>query len=256
MYVRLAFAVAAHMEPEILIIDEVLAVGDAQFQKKCMGKMEDVSKNDGRTILFVSHNMGAIKSLCNQLLILNKGKLEYHGNNVSKGISLYLDAGNVLNKDQDFSTYEDENFKLLDFQLTDIDGKIINRYVSNDENIYVDIEFELKTRDKAFNIGYALYNEVGELIFWSLTTDGPEEKWPKLQLGKNKVRGATPKHFINEGNYQIRLLASLHCKKNIVDPDSNTPVLVLQIHGGLSESPYWYQKRPGLCAPVLEWEVL
>jgi lipopolysaccharide transport system ATP-binding protein len=72
MYIRLAFAVAAHLEPEILVVDEVLAVGDAQFQKKCLGKMEDVSKNEGRTVLFVSHNMGAIKSLCqNGLLLIN-----------------------------------------------------------------------------------------------------------------------------------------------------------------------------------------
>src|SRR5258707_5219817 len=70
MYMRLAFAVAAHLEPEILVIDEVLAVGDAQFQKKCLGKMEDVSKNEGRTVLFVSHNMGAIKSLCTTSIIL------------------------------------------------------------------------------------------------------------------------------------------------------------------------------------------
>src|SRR5450432_2334419 len=79
MYVRLAFAVAAHLEPEILIIDEVLAVGDAQFQKKCLGKMEDVSKNDGRTILFVSHNMGAIQSFCNRGILLNEGQIIYDG---------------------------------------------------------------------------------------------------------------------------------------------------------------------------------
>src|SRR5204862_436928 len=76
MYVRLAFAVAAHLEPEILIVDEVLAVGDSQFQKKCLGKMEDVSKNDGRTVLFVSHNMAAIQNLCNKAALLSFGQLE------------------------------------------------------------------------------------------------------------------------------------------------------------------------------------
>jgi len=79
MYVRLAFAVAAHLEPEILVIDEVLAVGDAQFQKKCLGKMEDVSRNEGRTVLFVSHNIGAIKTLCNKGIVLNSGKVEFQG---------------------------------------------------------------------------------------------------------------------------------------------------------------------------------
>lgn len=79
MYVRLAFAVAAHLEPEILIVDEVLAVGDAQFQKKCLGKMEDVSAKEGRTVLFVSHNMGAIRKLCNRALLLDHGKIEHAG---------------------------------------------------------------------------------------------------------------------------------------------------------------------------------
>jgi lipopolysaccharide transport system ATP-binding protein len=75
MYVRLAFAVAAHLEPEILIVDEVLAVGDAQFQKKCLGKMDEVSTKDGRTVLFVSHNMEAIKNLCSRTILLNKGEV-------------------------------------------------------------------------------------------------------------------------------------------------------------------------------------
>jgi lipopolysaccharide transport system ATP-binding protein len=79
MYVRLAFAVAAHLEPEILIVDEVLAVGDAQFQKKCLGKMEDVSAKEGRTVLFVSHNMGAVRSLCNRGILLAIGQVDYIG---------------------------------------------------------------------------------------------------------------------------------------------------------------------------------
>lgn len=89
MYVRLAFAVAAHLEPEILIIDEVLAVGDAQFQKKCLGKMEDVSKKDGRTILFVSHNMAAIKTLCSSAVVLHKGQKMFEGD-VQESLSYYL----------------------------------------------------------------------------------------------------------------------------------------------------------------------
>ena len=91
MYVRLAFAVAAHLEPEILIVDEVLAVGDAQFQRKCLGKMEEVGK-DGRTILFVSHNMGAVSSLCNKGLVLSGGKIDFDGTS-HEAISAYLISG-------------------------------------------------------------------------------------------------------------------------------------------------------------------
>lgn len=94
MYVRLAFAVAAHLESEVLIVDEVLAVGDADFQKKCLGKMKDVSTNDGRTILFVSHNLSAIKSLCKQGIILDKGIISYNGD-ANTAVSRYL-SGNIL----------------------------------------------------------------------------------------------------------------------------------------------------------------
>ncbi len=91
MYVRLAFAVAAHLESEILIVDEVLAVGDAEFQKKCLGKMGDISKGEGRTVLFVSHNMGAVKNLCNKGIVLENGKNVFKGN-VEDSISRYLNS--------------------------------------------------------------------------------------------------------------------------------------------------------------------
>jgi lipopolysaccharide transport system ATP-binding protein len=97
MYVRLAFAVAAHLEPEILVVDEVLAVGDAQFQKKCLGKMEDVSKNEGRTVLFVSHNMSAITNLCNRGILLNNGLVELEGD-ISKLVNNYSTKGMDLQK--------------------------------------------------------------------------------------------------------------------------------------------------------------
>jgi lipopolysaccharide transport system ATP-binding protein len=89
MYVRLAFAVAAHLEPEILVVDEVLAVGDMQFQQKCLGKMQDVSREEGRTVLFVSHNMSAVSALCNKVIVLNKGTVEFQGE-PQEGIDLYM----------------------------------------------------------------------------------------------------------------------------------------------------------------------
>lgn len=94
MYVRLAFAVAAFLEPEVLIVDEVLAVGDAEFQKKCLGRMQDVSKNEGRTVLFVSHNMGAIRNLCQEVLILKNGLVHFQGD-VHRGIEHYINLNAV-----------------------------------------------------------------------------------------------------------------------------------------------------------------
>src|SRR5439155_5613037 len=95
MYVRLAFAVAGFLEPEILIVDEVLAVGDAEFQKKCLGRMKEVSVNDGRTVLFVSHNMGAIASLCTQAVVMGNGKVVFEGD-INKGVKYYLTTGNEI----------------------------------------------------------------------------------------------------------------------------------------------------------------
>ncbi len=103
MYVRLAFGVAAHLESEILIVDEVLAVGDAEFQNKCLGKMSQVSKGEGRTVLFVSHNMGAVKNLCTHALLMQHGTLKMNGNTADI-IDAYLSGGNEADQDDRMGT--------------------------------------------------------------------------------------------------------------------------------------------------------
>ncbi len=117
MYVRLAFAVAAHLEPEILVVDEVLAVGDSQFQKKCLGKMEDVGKQ-GRTVLFVSHNMGVIETLCNQGVYLKSGQVVFCGS-IQKAINHYLSSQEI----NDYSPgilYENPKFDSNNFQISKV----------------------------------------------------------------------------------------------------------------------------------------
>jgi len=109
MTVRLAFAVAAFLEPEILVVDEVLAVGDAEFQKKAIGKMQDISRGEGRTVLFVSHDMNAIKSLCNKLLIVKNGKIDYSGD-VSEGIERYIIGTSVV-ETKDYYNSQGYNLK-------------------------------------------------------------------------------------------------------------------------------------------------
>ena len=99
MTVRLGFAIAAHLEPEILVVDEVLAVGDAEFQKKAIGKMQDVSKGEGRTVLFVSHNMAAVKSLCNKGVVLENGVVNYQGD-IDSSVNFYLNDEKLIGGDQ------------------------------------------------------------------------------------------------------------------------------------------------------------
>ena len=115
MRVRLAFAVAAHLEPDILVIDEVLAVGDAEFQKKAVGKMQDISKGDGRTVLFVSHNMAAVKSLCTRAIVLEHGEVVFSGG-TEEAIQFYLQYGNHLGSDT-LRNYDENLFDKLPIQL-------------------------------------------------------------------------------------------------------------------------------------------
>ena len=141
MYVRLAFAVAAHLESEILIVDEVLAVGDAEFQKKCLGKMGDISKGEGRTVLFVSHNMGAVKSLCNTGIVLENGQVVFNGN-VDQSISYYLQGNAVGIKLIDILG-RTGNKKVL-FESTKVYGNALNNNsVSGGE---LNIEFTIQNR--------------------------------------------------------------------------------------------------------------
>ena len=173
MYVRLAFAVAAHLESEILIVDEVLAVGDAEFQKKCIGKMGDVSKGEGRTVLFVSHNMGSIKALCNKGILLANGQLKISGRiddvvesyrisgeevstvyNALKDKDIYLSEAKVSNESIEFYSGEDINFNL----------KIQNSII-NVENIFILVRVMDSDEQPVFSSQFLLNNYTESLVF-------------------------------------------------------------------------------------------
>ena len=131
MYVRLAFAVAAHLEPEILVIDEVLAVGDAEFQRKCLGKMRDVSNNEGRTVLFVSHNLSSVKSLCSKSIFLKNGKLEYQGE-TALAIDQYLNNLTQHQCEFYFEAKENQEAYFTYFKITDTKNQLINTFLNTD----------------------------------------------------------------------------------------------------------------------------
>jgi len=202
MYVRLAFAVAANLESEILIVDEVLAVGDAEFQKKCLGKMGDVSKGEGRTVLFVSHNMTAVKELCSKGILLNQGLLNYQGdvaNTImeyqknSQKQSSYLHTGSMD------SALGNENIRILEFFVKalndgflDIDSgvKVKLKFYNFQENINLDTTFELRTYEESvvFHTGVLL------------STQNDSRK------GEYTVEFEIPKNLLNAGNYYFKLI--------------------------------------------------
>jgi lipopolysaccharide transport system ATP-binding protein len=180
MYVRLAFAVAAYLESEILIIDEVLAVGDAEFQKKCLGKMGDVSRAEGRTILFVSHNMSAVTSLCNSILFLEHGKVTFSGDK-EKGINLYRSSNKKSTLSADLlslpatQNYGSKRFsKLEKIELRNSHNELCASFEKNSQ-LKVRVQFELFEDVGDLEIGYAFTNFNGALFGGVINT------WDKFQ---------------------------------------------------------------------------
>lgn len=166
MYVRLAFAVAAHLEPEILIVDEVLAVGDAQFQKKCLGKMEDVAEKEGRTVLFVSHNMAAVKNLCNHAMLLNNGHLksvgstltiidQYYDSFLQKSANIFIPKVNSICYIQDIYV-GDKNALKAEFTTDEAIVININIYV---DNVNSNTDFRLFINSHKLGIRLCLIEE-------------------------------------------------------------------------------------------------
>lgn len=228
MYVRLAFAVAAHLEPEILVVDEVLAIGDAEFQKKCLGKMKDVSRS-GRTILFVSHNMNAIEALCSKILTLSGGRIYNYGYDVLQSIRRYLSAeatggGNAEWRNQG-TEFQHPTMQPIYFALVNRQGHSISQAVRNDEELYVVIRANIIQLDPALCMGFSLFNEAGQELLRSLSTDGPEDEWPRMETGMVEVRCALPKRLLNEGRYRLELDASLHHRDWFVRPGRNSPTI-------------------------------
>jgi lipopolysaccharide transport system ATP-binding protein len=256
MYVKLAFAVAAHLEPEVLIVDEVLAVGDAEFQKKCLGKMDQVSR-EGRTILFVSHNMDAIERLCGQIIWMQSGKVHESGACVTQIIKSYLHGKEAVNESPEWRkadiTKSNPYFDLLSIRMTDSKGNLASRIFSRDTEIQLEIEANISLPDKALNIGYAIYSEDGTVIYWSCMTDSDEVDWPILQIGINRLITTLPQKILNQGIYTIEIMASLHNREWIIEPGKNNSCILFEISGYLSSSPFWYSKRPGLIAPIIKW---
>jgi lipopolysaccharide transport system ATP-binding protein len=208
MYVRLAFAVAAHLEPEILVVDEVLAVGDAAFQKKCLGKMGDVATKEGRTVLFVSHNMTATQMLCQLGLFLNKGET-LGTEQVKDSISRYS-LQTTDNHSVCFPVQKDE-VTIHDFQISQ-NGFSSLEY-DGGESIDVKIDFELDRDLTLFRIGIFLKTILGDIVFRSLLADW-NERMEFVAKGKYSCLGKIPRNFITAGNYVLELHSSRYGVKD------------------------------------------
>lgn len=254
MYVRLAFSVSAHLEPEILIVDEVLAVGDAQFQRKCLGKMEDVSKNDGRTVLFVSHNIAAVQSLCNKGLLLDGGQLNYMGN-IQDTVIKYL---NKFKDSQRRVEYNIENAPgNSDARLLFAEVRHMHKEEDNDV-FYSDQELELsfsfvnnKHGLTNLDITFHLYDELGNLVFVGSTAWHNDVS--KYKAGTLNATVNIPGNLLHEGLYNIRSLLLVQDRGFILMEAKD--VLQFEILNQAKENFGWNGSKEGVVKPKLFWKV-
>jgi lipopolysaccharide transport system ATP-binding protein len=254
MYVRLAFAVAAHLESEILIVDEVLAVGDAEFQKKCLGKMNTISKGEGRTVLFVSHNMGAVQNLCNKGILLENGRTIFNGC-AEEVIDQYLKKGNNLaSKKWDSLIAPQSNyFRLLEANVFNIKNEIaLNHLITNE--IIIEFNYEVLDDNQIFTHGFNLFNNHNIHILSSHDKNSESLLIP-VKKGIYSKKVIIPGNFLSEGGYNcsfaIMRYNPFHVEFhemevvgfNIIDEIGETTV-----RGSYTG------KFPGVVRPLLNWE--
>ncbi len=251
MYVRLAFAVAAHLEPEILVVDEVLAVGDAEFQKKCLGKMSDVA-SEGRTVLFVSHNMQAIVTLCNRAILLNRGSIVMDGDPVEVSEN-YINYGSEDLAEIDW-VYEkapgSDAVRLKSLRVCTTDGETSGRFKLSDM-VKVEMEFWVLRPGLMLNPSFQIFNQLGYCLFATTNFHYPEWNDRVCEPGLYRSVCFIPGHLLNEGKHNISALV-IQNKSHVLIREKHISFNVYD--DGLSRSGYtggWI----GAVRPLLDWEV-
>ncbi len=255
MYVRLAFAVAAHLEPEILIVDEVLAVGDVAFQKKCLGKMQDVAATESRTVLFVSHNLGAVRSICKKAVWLANGVVAGYSN-ADSVIETYLErsSGDTIASGQTSwlinSAPGCDDCKLLDARLTKSSGELSSVF-SPQEPINITVKYGLFSPFNGLRLGIQVLTLTGEIAF---TTSNQIQQLEQCLPGYYQVMCRIPGELMNLSSYIVRFWIGVPGFKFLVEP---IDILKFSISGiGNHNSTFDdYQNWPGVVCPKLQWAI-
>jgi len=253
MYVRLAFAVAAHLEPEILIVDEVLAVGDAEFQKKCLGKMKDVSVNDGRTVLFVSHNMAAVSALCNTGLLLKNGGICALGE-IQNIISIYSKIGNGIGGQTIDESVPNPGQKLkirsvrVINELGDVSAHIDNAY-----RAFIELTFEVLKEGRGYDVSIELVHTGYGTIFGSTLKDvDPAANDGNIFMeGIYKYKVALPVDLLRAGDYIINAAGAVPKVEMLDEYKYET---YFSLTDSISPVAKTTEGRRGAILPVLNWE--
>ncbi len=253
MHVRLAFAVAAHLEPDILIIDEVLAVGDTAFQKKCLGKIGEVSK-EGRTILFVSHNLSVVQALCSRVAMLHKGKIACVGEAEATIKNYLIETAGGDNKYGEifFSGINFDKIVINLYSMRTLDqNETIRSDFANSESIFVELEFSLQKQVPYLKVGFEIRDAMGSVIFVSFHNDIKEVLvFVSDTSHRYHLKAKIPKGLLNQGLYYIHPLIGVHRKKWLV---KDTKGLAVNVAFGVTNIDYVGSKRTGPIAPLIDW---
>lgn len=247
MYVRLAFAVAAHLEPEILIVDEVLAVGDASFQKKCLGKMGEVSKNEGKTVLFVSHNMTAVKSLCQKGIWLENGSISYT-DTINKVASKYLYIAQKYQLERIWHSPDtapgNEQAKLHRVAILPSQPHE-TKEITVLTSLTIEFEYWNYIPNTLLNISYVIYTNDNICVFNSFSE--PQQ----VPIGLIKTSCHIPPNFFNNDTYRLRVLIVKDTSIPLLDIDD---VVFFEVHD-IEREGNWYGEWIGIVRPKLDWSL-
>ena len=249
MTVRLAFAVAAFLEPEILVIDEVLAVGDAEFQKKAIGKMQDISRGEGRTVIFVSHNMAAVKSLCTRGIVMENGKIAFEGG-IDQAVNLYLSGGlRVDNQLKSNEVYENSVFKIVEMSVAN-KNKSLNEPITEDDSIELVTLINIKdgADPERYHVTFHIYSEKGDPLF-SFTHLNQNLK---LNIGINHLVCTFPTSFFQSGQYFLSFFL-VEDKRNAFFVKED--ILSFTVIDGLREIGVFMGREPGFIKPQFDWSI-
>lgn len=257
MHVRLAFAVAAHLEPEILIVDEVLAVGDADFQKKCLGKMNEVT-GEGRTVLFVSHNMGAVQALCKRGLMLSSGKVCFNGSAEDAILTYSNMVFDNSKADLTWSNFEEapgsNNVRIIAARVLDSQNNVCN-ILRDDEDFFVEIDFLNKKEGLYLTSNIQLFTQGGINVLssgnWaSVTANIDPYSTSQFKKGIYRSRVKIPSYFLNEGGYSINVLIDRDASANEVFIEDALTFTIMDT--GVMRKEYTGYLT-GVVRPKLEW---
>ncbi|MBP7228007.1 MAG: ABC transporter ATP-binding protein [Longilinea sp.] len=255
MYLRLAFAVAAHLEPEILVVDEVLAVGDAEFQRKCLGKMSDVA-SQGRTVLFVSHNMSAILRLTEEALVIDKGRLVLRAP-TPQAVDVYLSNGYAQMGERTWTADEvpasAAPFRPLAIRLRNAQGRVVDT-IRSVEPADVEIEYALDAPVTGLRVGLYLMSTRGEAVFTTFDTDEPAlfEQLSVRPAGHYVSRCRLPADLLNEGRFVLGVNASSYRVRRYFQDEQ---ALTFSVDAAGAPGMQWPEPRLGAVRPRLDWSI-